>query len=82
MTITTLTRRLTMHLQSGSIKNHSHDDHDVLLQRSMLVERTKILRIENDFRRLIKFEALLILEKRPALNIQTQGMHRILQLFE
>ena len=82
MTSTTLSRRLTMHKQSGSIKNHSYDDHDKVLTREMLDSRTKILRLEHDLRRLIVFEALIILEKKPALNIQTSEVPRILQLFE
>ena len=82
MTSTSLTRRLTMHLQNGSIKNHSYDDHDIRLTRTMLDSRTKILRLESDFRRLMIYEALIIAEKRPALNNQMTGTCRTLKLFD
>ena len=82
MTSTTLSRRLTMHKQNGSIRNHSYDDHDTVLTRQILDSRTKIVRLKHDLRRLIIFEALIILAKNPALNIQTSEMRRILQLFE
>ena len=82
MTTTSLTRRLTMHLQSGAIKCHSYDDHDVRLARSMLDNRTKIIRVEHDTRRLAIYEALIIQEKRPEINNQMTGSCRTLKLFD
>ena len=42
MTTTTLSRRLTMHLQSGAIKKHLSDVHKRKLTRQDLVENTTI----------------------------------------
>ena len=80
-TVTTLSRRLTMHLQSGTIKEHTRDEHGINLKREDLVNNTKILKKENDNNRLHILEAILIRKKKPVINIQNTGNIRILKLF-
>ena len=71
MTTTSLSRRLTMHLQEGSPKQHLIEEHNVVLDRKYIVENTKILAMVNDRRRLPVMEAILIKELKPVLNTQT-----------
>ena len=70
MTITSLSRRLTMHLQAGTPKMHTLREHQVTLTRDMIVENTEIIDSAPDHRRLQVLEALHIMEKKPGLNIQ------------
>ena len=78
MTTTALSRRLTMHLQSGAPKKHSLQAHSKILTREMLVNNTKIIRSESNFTRLQILEALLIQKLRPQINIQDTGTCRTL----
>ena len=80
-TVTTLSRRLTMHLQTGGPKNHCRDSHSTQLTRSMLEEGTSILRREQDENRLRIMEALLIQKENPTINRQTTGQDRTLKLY-
>ena len=70
MCTTTLSRRLTCHLQAGTPKNHTMQEHGVPLTREMLVENTTILDTCDDKRRLQIKEALYISIKRPVMNVQ------------
>ena len=81
LTTTTLSRRLTMHLQSGAIKQHTRWDHNVDLTREMLVRNTRIIDLENDYNRLQILEALYIREKDPIINRQNTGIVRVLKLY-
>ena len=81
MTRTTLSRRLTMHLQNGNIKDHMRDAHNRIITREQLVGNTKILRHCSDTHRLLAYEALTILENNPAINTQSTGIHKTLLLF-
>ena len=69
-TSTTLSKRLSFHLQNGAIKQHTRDKHNIALNRSMLDANTKILIRENDPLRLSMTEAVLISYKQPTINIQ------------
>ena len=69
-TTTTLSRRLTMHLQSGAIKNHTLTSHQQHLTREMLVKNTKILDREENNRKLTYLELIYINFLKPSLNIQ------------
>ena len=80
MTTTTLSRRLTMHLQSGAIHLHTTDIHGLTLTRETLVNNTKILRTETDYYRLNITEALLIQINKPTINNQLTGRQRTLKL--
>ena len=70
MCTTTLSRRLTCHLQSGTPKNHSLQEHGTPLTREALVENTIILDASADKRRLQIKEALYISTRKPTMNIQ------------
>ena len=81
-TTTSLSRRITMHLQSGGPKDHACNKHDPsALTRERMVDNTKIIRKENDFSRLQRFEALFIQQKNPIINNQETGSSRTLKLF-
>ena len=79
-TRTTLSRRITMHLQSGAPLKHSQDFHSSTLNREQMVSNTSIIRQENDFNRLEIMEALYIKYTKPEINLQTTGMGRTLRL--
>ena len=80
-TTTTLSRRLTMHLQSGSILDHFRYAHQKKLTRPILEEGTSIVAIEPDSFRLKIREALYILTMRPGINRQFDKFPQILRLF-
>ena len=61
MTKTRLTRRLTMHLQFGPVKQHYTQMHNKELTRQDLEEGTAILDVEGDPRRLQLLLLLLLL---------------------
>ena len=79
-TRTTLSRRITMHLQSGAPLKHSQDFHSSTLNREQMVSNTSIIRQENDFNRLEIMEALYIKYTKPEINLQITGMGRTLRL--
>ena len=82
LTTTTLSRRITMHLGSGAPKSHTETSHQhSSLTRDIMVENTKIIRKENDIRRLQIYEALIIKQKCPTINNQDTGISRTLKLF-
>ena len=70
MSTTTLSRRLTYHLQNGTPKNHTTRIHNTPLTRQMLVENTVILDGSSDRKRLQIQEALFIDLKKPEMNVQ------------
>ena len=80
VTTTTLSRRLTMHLQEGAIKQHMKNKHNTELTRQTLVQNTQIIASTNDTRKLAILEALHIHEQRPSLNTQI-NTHRTLTLW-
>ena len=80
MTMTTLSRRLTMHNTSGAIKVYMKSRHHRTVTREELQDNTEILRAETDFIRLRILEALYIQEKCPTLNQQATGNQRTLKL--
>ena len=63
LTCTTLSRRLTMHLQQDGPKHHTEHHHNSLLTRDMLVKNTNIIATETNYNRLHILEALLIQNK-------------------
>ena len=81
VTTTTLSRRLTMHLQHGAIKLHHHQVHQQPPTRGDLVANTRIICRETNFTRLHKMEAFHILQNRPTMNNQDTGTDRVLKLF-
>ena len=80
-TQTTLSRRLTMHAQNGSILKHFKSAHNQHPTREQLVENTTIIARANDRYKLAIKEALLILRHSPSLNIQFENFTNILKLY-
>ena len=71
-----------MHLSSGGPKSHNLSIHQGSpISRELLVDNTKIVRRESDFRRLQIYEALIIQQKRPKINLQVTGSCRTLKLY-
>jgi hypothetical protein len=81
LTTTTLSRRLTCHLQSGGPKNHFKEAHNETITRPILEECTSIVMRCPDPIRLAIAEALIIKQRTPAINLQTTGFVRTLRLF-
>ena len=71
-TTTSLSRRLTMHLQDGAPKKHYTEQHNTALTRDDLVTNTSILAHCQDRRRLITLETVYIRDRKPIINIQTK----------
>ena len=69
-TWTTLSRRLTMHKQTGSIKTHMHEEHNTTLTRQQLVDNTTIIHSNRDPRRVEIIEAIHIRDFTPTINSQ------------
>ena len=69
-TCTTLSRRLTMHKQTGTIKTHMQDKHNTTLTREQLVENTSIIHSNRDPRRIEIMEAIHIRDHAPSINEQ------------
>lgn len=81
-TTTTLSRRLTMHLQNGSILQHFNDIHGCTLKRQTLVENVTVLTKERNVRQLRIKEALLILNFGPEINRQFDRFPQVLKLYD
>jgi hypothetical protein len=82
-TTATVWERFGMHTQTGSIKKHLVEHHDInRIPRRDLINDVKILRTCSLKRDLIFTEAILIKTKRPALNSQAEGCDRLLKLFK
>ena len=80
MTQTTLSRRLTMHTQTGSIYQHFISEHHAKPTRAQLTENTTIIaRADNRYKLAIK-EALLILNHAPTINKQFDNFTNILKV--
>lgn len=77
MTTTKLSRRLSLHLQNGTIKSHYIAPHHQDLSRSDLDLHTTILDREQDRRRLALLEAIHIQTLKPSLNIQTDDFQTL-----
>ena len=69
-TCTTLSRRLTMHKQTGTIKTHMQDKHNTTLTRQHLVENTSIIHSNREPRRIEITEAVHIRDHAPSINEQ------------
>jgi hypothetical protein len=81
LTTTTLSRRLTCHLQSGGPRNHLREAHNEAITRTVLEECTSVVMRCPDANRLAIAEALIIKDRTPAINLQTTGFVRTLRLF-
>lgn len=81
-TSTTLSRRLTMHLQEGAPKEHFHQAHGTKITRNILVDNTKIIHRNNNPTKVEIAEALIIQEHTPPLNSQKNIHMTKLSLWE
>ena len=70
-TTTTLSRRITMHLQEGAPKHHVLTKHKQTLNRRVMVENTSILCKDTNRRKLKVLEAVYIRDKDPNINRQS-----------
>ena len=73
LTTTTLSRRITMHLQSGGPKTHTITEHDTPLTRQQMVDNTTILDTCQDIRKLRILEAVHIRDSDPMINRQVNA---------
>jgi hypothetical protein len=77
----TLAQRITQHNQSGAIRSHVIQDHNIAPERKHLEENAAILKQLPDKDRLMIYEALCIKFKRPSMNEQDDNMQRYAQLY-
>ena len=80
-TTTTLSRRITMHLQNGAPERHTRLSHDKPLTRSMMVSNTNIIARCPRKRKLAVLEAVFIRDRDPAINRQ-MDMRGTLSLYD
>ena len=80
MTTTTLSRRLTMHLQDGAIKRYFLVN-GYSLNREALVNNTIILMRCNNKKSLEVAESIFIGEFKPNINVQSKNMGGVLKLY-
>ena len=80
-TTTTLSRRLTMHLDKSAMKIHEERLHNTTLTRDKLVKNTQIIARPKDVNRLELTEAIIIKCTDPEINKQDTGKCRVLKLF-
>ena len=78
-TTTSLSRRITMHLQDGAPKRHVEKDHKAHLTRAVVVENTTILAKCSKRWKLKVLEAVYIRDRDPVINRQSE-MRGTLQL--
>ena len=80
-TTTSLSRRLTLHLQNGGPQQHTQTEHNARLTRQEIVANMSIVARARDRRRLVALEATLIKEREPAINRQLNA-RGTLQLYD
>ncbi|MPD04425.1 hypothetical protein E2C01_100111 [Portunus trituberculatus] len=71
-TSTTLSKRITAHLQHGAIRRHYMNEHGLILKRHHMESNTTILAKGNDLIRLKMTEAVHIHSEKPTINILQQ----------
>ena len=84
MTTTSISRRITMHLQNGSIKDHYINSHPLIPRenrRNLIVDNFSILARCNSNKSLEITEAMYIKDFQPNLNIQNIRLGGVLKLF-
>ena len=70
MTTTSLSRRRSLHLSNGSIKDHHYQVHKSKISRQNFNENTVIIHREKDVKKLQILEALYIKDNNPSMNKQ------------
>ena len=80
-TTTTVSRRITMHLQDGAPARHLREEHNTDLTRSMMVDNMSIIARCSRRKKLKVLEAVYIRDMDPAINRQ-MNMRGSLPLFD
>ena len=73
--------RLQQHTYKGSIKDHVLQ-HNKVLNLEHCINNTEIIAKNNNRQELIILEALLIKQKKPLINIQTDNFSTVLNIFK
>ena len=76
-----VTTLLTMHLNNGCPLQHAATVHNQKLTRANLMDNTKILYHESNFKKLTILEAVAIKKLNPSINSQCTGSDLILQYY-
>ena len=79
-TQTTISRRLSMHAQTGSIKDHFINYHHIQPGRKHLTDNISVIARAPDKTRLTIKEAILIIKSSPSINKQSENFSQILKL--
>ena len=81
LTRNTVSRRLSFHLQTGAIRQHSEKIHGIKITRKEIERFTRVRYVERDINRLEILEALIINAEDPEVNRQDTGKIRTLKLY-
>ena len=81
LTTNTVSRRLSYHLQSGAIRQHSEETQGTKIRRNGIEHLTRVRYVERDTNRLEILEALIINAEDPEINRQDTGKVRTLKLY-
>ena len=73
---------MKQHTREGSIKRHMKEKHDKDVDIETCANNTKIIGRNNNRRELIVLESILIKQKRPIINIQTDKFETVLKIFK
>ena len=76
-----MSRRLSIHLQTGAIRQHSEKTHGIKITRKEIESFTRVRYVERDINRLEILEALIINAEDPEVNRQDTGKIRTLKLY-
>ena len=76
-----MSRRLSIHLQTGAIRQHSEEIHGVRITRKEIERFTRVRYQQRDSNRLEILEALIINAEDPQINKQDTGKVRTLKLY-
>ena len=82
LTSTTLNRRMTTHIQKGSIKQHFLDAHQDKPNINQLLENTSIISQADNRHKLFIKEAILIMQSGPKINKQYNNFTNVLKLYK
>ena len=82
LTTTTINRRMTMHAQTGSIKNHYVDCHNIIPTRAQILDNISIISQADNKQKLYIKEAIFILQCAPNINKQYDNFTNVLKLYK
>ena len=82
LTSTTLNRRMTTHIQKGSIKQHFQEVHQTIPTINQLLENTTIISQAENRHKLFVKEAILIMQSGPKINKQYNNFTNVLKLYK